>query len=679
MRVIPGVRVIRNRWAVPHHAVGIFDRRLIEMGVTASAVSWARAPVVETTWADIGTILRERGEVRPWVLDSFVLPFQREAVAFTGPRTGSLIHAPTGSGKTAMAILWALSRPGPIVVVTRAAARVQWAREIERFTTLKSFVLDPYEGDGAGLEDLTARLDTTRAERDAVTAEVHDAEGALEQAHTLHASGALDDRTLRRSERTVLAARERLDVLTREADRLTIRIARVGDTLDAYVGAGDAGRRIVIVGWESLADHLPRLLGMYFAGFVADEIHTVRADARYSRVPVPAPAEGLDAVAVLSHWQSRTDEARSRGGFLSEPDDAGTRHMVLPRDNISMSAARLARHVPRRLGTSATPVANRTRNWWSILDCLEPNAWGNATAFKNRYADRRRNNLGFIVADGASNTEELAGRLSCVVHHIDASVTHRELPAKRRRSVYVPLSDQVPPDADWDVRAELMAARARGPTAVLEVNLAVSAARKRKAILGLLEERIGSGQKCIVFTARRAHVDRLGRDVAALVKRMIRDGRAPAHTTAWASHGEDSQAVRQEIVDAFMGVASRGIESHPGPCVLVGTGDAFGESIDLHDCDALFFVMLPYTPGRVLQWEGRVARLGMRRPVEIIYVLCERSVDEHVAGLLIDKLDAVQRTADDSVLIGLADTIGGTEDEAKLTASIMAKLDAEEW
>jgi hypothetical protein len=63
---------------------------------------------------------------------------------------------------------------------------------------------------------------------------------------------------------------------------------------------------------------------------------------------------------------------------------------------------------------------------------------------------------------------------------------------------------------------------------------------------------------------------------------------------------------------------------HPGPCVLVGTGDAFGEAINLHDTDAALFVMLPWTPGQVRQWEGRFCRLGQKRPVVVYYVVAER-------------------------------------------------------
>jgi SNF2 family DNA or RNA helicase len=118
--------------------------------------------------------------------------------------------------------------------------------------------------------------------------------------------------------------------------------------------------------------------------------------------------------------------------------------------------------------------------------------------------------------------------------------------------------------------------------------------------------------------------------------------------------------------------------SHPGPCLLVGTGDAFGESINLQDTDAALFVMLPWTPGQVRQWEGRFVRHGMKRPVVIYYVVAEETVDEQVADKLISKLPAVEAVAKDEELAAARAFIAGTDDEEALAESIIAKLMASE-
>ena len=115
----------------------------------------------------------------------------------------------------------------------------------------------------------------------------------------------------------------------------------------------------------------------------------------------------------------------------------------------------------------------------------------------------------------------------------------------------------------------------------------------------------------------------------------------------------------------------------PTAAVLVATGDSFGESLNLQDTDALLFVMLPYTPGQVRQWEGRVARLGQKRPVTVYYVIAEGTVDEHVADILIRKLPAVEKIAKDEELAAAKDVIAGFDtpmDDGTFTNGLLAKI-----
>jgi superfamily II DNA/RNA helicase len=249
--------------------------------------------------------------------------------------------------------------------------------------------------------------------------------------------------------------------------------------------------------------------------------------------------------------------------------------------------------------------------------------------------------------------------LKGIAHILDYRFTHRELPPKRRQSYYVAPSDQIEESAGF--AKELKDAVKRGPTAVLEVKLAMAASRKRKAVLGLIEDHVLSKQKVIVFTARRRDCDELGE----LVRKMpaVKDTKA----TVWVGHGDLSVDARQAIVDDYM--------AHSGPCVFVATGQSAGESLNLQDTDALLFVMLPYTPEKLRQWEGRVARQGQKRPVTIYFVIAEGTIDEHIAQILIDKLPAVEKIAQDGELAEAADILAGYDPNKtpeEFAASILA-------
>ena len=94
----------------------------------------------------------------------------------------------------------------------------------------------------------------------------------------------------------------------------------------------------------------------------------------------------------------------------------------------------------------------------------------------------------------------------------------------------------------------------------------------------------------------------------------------------------------------------------------------------MQDTDAAFFVMLPYTPGQLRQWEGRFARLGQKRPVTIYYVIAEGTVDEHIADILVSKLPAVQQIVNDEELAEAQGVIAGIENTEEIVDSILSKL-----
>jgi len=160
-----------------------------------------------------------------------------------------------------------------------------------------------------------------------------------------------------------------------------------------------------------------------------------------------------------------------------------------------------------------------------------------------------------------------------------------------------------------------------------------------------------------VFTGRREDCDRLAEDVAKAVGPSAR---------IYSGHGGITAGVRDGIQQAYM--------NDSGPAVLVGTGDAWGEGYNLQDTDLLLIAMLPVTPGAVVQWEGRVARHGQKRPVLIEYLVAEGTVDEHVAEILLKKLPAVEDVARDDSVEGFADQLRGSDAEESILASIMDKL-----
>ena len=577
MTAVPGVRAYGAELLIPHHALSLAMDRASDLSLLFDGGDWSpgAAPpsAAPREWSHVEEDLRAGGEARSFVLDGFLTEYQRAALCFSWNKCGVHFWHPTGAGKTLTGILWSLLDPGNVIIVTRAASRLQYGREIERYTHVRPYVLRPSS------------------------------------------------------------------VLKKGAQ-----------TLDEYMQG--EGRRMVVVGWEALTHNLDALSEYQWASAIYDESHRGKSSKRWQRIPL-AELDG-DSDARADRMQQQEQEARGRGGFITADDD-GSRSMMIPVLNTAAAAAQVARQATRRALTTATPVKDRVRDLWGQLDLAEPDSWGSATTWMNRYCDRKPGLYGGFDTTGMSNMDELTERLVHIVHRIDYRDTHRSLPPKRRQSVYIAPEDQGRPTAGFP--GELKAAAKRGPSAILECKLAQAASKKRKAVIQLVGDHVGSKQKVVIFTGRTRDVDTLGGELRKKLK----------GTQVWAAHGGSTPTQRQQVVDDYM--------EHPGPCVLVGTGDAFGEAINLHDTDAALFVMLPWTPGQVRQWEGRFCRLGQKRPVVIYYVVAENSVDEHVADKLISKLPGVEKVAQDTELAEARYAIGGMEDEDALVDSILSKLE----
>jgi SNF2 family DNA or RNA helicase len=618
---IAGVRDRSGFWLVPFnalHAVETLRKNYPEVVTVAGA--WEKPPKQEISWAPVEQQLREEGSLQPWVYEFFT-PYQKEAIAFAWSKDGCHFWHPTGSGKSLSGITAALSVPGSVVVVTRAASRLQYAREIERFTRSRAYVVRP-------ASESSGRV-TVKGE-------------SFRQFRSRHKGKGLSPKEVGR--------------LWQE------NIAQHGmdepPTLENYVKSAKSKgfRPFVVIGWEALSDNLDALAALKPGCVVFDEIHRGKSSKRYEVVALADLPEDPEEASKIIRKDAM--DAKNKNGFVKNTDDG--RRMFLPVMNTASAAAMLGRAALKRLGTTATPIANRVRDLWGQLDTIEPNAWGSATVWQDRYCDRRPGTYGGFDTSGESNRDELKLRLQHVAHILDYRETHRQLPKKRRQSYYIAPSDQC--DESGGFSKELKEAQKRGATAVLEVKLAQAASRKRKAVLGLIEDHLSSKHKIVVFTGRRRDCDELGE----IVRKS--SGVKETQATVWAAHGDQSTEARQVIVDEYM--------AHPGPCVLVATGHAFGESLNLQDTDAALFVMLPYTPGQLRQWEGRFSRLGQKRPVTLYYVIAENTVDEHIAQILIDKLPSVEKIAQDVELAEAAVILSGSNPNESNESFATAILDA---
>lgn len=382
---------------------------------------------------------------------------------------------------------------------------------------------------------------------------------------------------------------------------------------------------VVIVGWECLPAWLGTLIAWKQQGglqVVYDEIHRAKNWKR---------------------WDKTLDHAGRVRWFYA--------------DNISGSAARLATYCDRRLGLSATPAPNSLADLYSALDLIEPGCWGTGLEWKKRYCAARQNKWGGWDANGRSNIPELQGRLKFMVHKVNPAIVKAALPPLRRQLCYLSREDQ---SSATGFKAEFKKAAKLGKQALFEMKLMEAAARKRKWLIEIVEENVAAGQKVVVFTGRKKDCEQLA---DAIGKRC-----AKLNAPMWWGHGGVTAEDRDTMVQAY--------SKHKGGGCLVGTTNAFGEAFDgLQHTDLAVMALIPWTPGMIEQAEGRFHRHGSDRAVLIMYAICEGTVDEHIADLLLNKLENLSAALNHSEAQTIADTLAGLDDEEALITSILAKID----
>ena len=321
------------------------------------------------------------------------------------------------------------------------------------------------------------------------------------------------------------------------------------------------------------------------------------------------------------------------------------------------AARRIGQNTDRSIGLTATPIPGRVRDLWTQLDIVEPFQWGSFHDFGCRYCGGQHTGYGYEY-NGLTNANELRDRLAYVKVKVAREDVNQHLPPKRREIIRLGIKEQNKPAAMK--RLIKQAAKSGDTESYFETLMMEAASRKHGYIQDRVVDCLRAGQKVVVFTGRRLDCEALGKKLEKFCTARI------PNAQVWWAHGGTDSFERDSIRHEYM--------ASPGPTLLVGTGDAWGESIDLHDTDLALIAMLPWTPAKVIQWEGRFARLGQQRPVLVSYIIARATADEHVADLLLDKLPHVGEIAEDGAALEIEGALAGIDTGPGAQAALLARV-----
>lgn len=318
-------------------------------------------------------------------------------------------------------------------------------------------------------------------------------------------------------------------------------------------------------------------------------------------------------------------------------------HILQGTKSARFQAAKRARAGARYAwGLTGTPLANRPKDLWGIVDILSPNRFGSFFKFATRYCNAYQKTVGtgedaktFWDFNGSSNLEELSSRLSHFMLRRTAQDVALQLPAKTRQIVRLDASGVRDVASPLDLRSALQE----------------SSESKREAVLALVRGHLEEGNSVVLFAWRRDTAD------------YYADETRRAGLAAQVIHGG--------VRDRAAILAQAQIETSLLACTI----DSCATGIDLTHASVAIFAELDYEPHALLQAEARLHRFGQHKPVLVQYAVAQNSIDERVASVVIDKLNAYDE------VLGGQETLGQDLNrlEEDIAKEIMRSIEAGFW
>ena len=301
------------------------------------------------------------------------------------------------------------------------------------------------------------------------------------------------------------------------------------------------------------------------------------------------------------------------------------------------------------LAVTGTPVENRLRDLWSIMDFAVPGHLGNLRDFELRYEAAEDE------INAAARLEPLVSPLMLRRRIADVAT---DLPERITIPEILELNDAEAKIYD-ELRAAIFKKYGAGATFVSLVRLQQFCAHpsiiedgryamssefsKFERTQELLEEIFLRDEKALIFTSYKKMADLLTKMASRKfgVMSATFDGRLALEH-------------RQPLIDRFT--------QHDGPAVLVLNSATGGTGLNITAANHVIHYNPEWNPAREDQASGRAHRRGQERPVTVRNLICAGTVEE----IIYDRLKRKRNIAD-AVIVGVG---GQNEDYADIIAAL---------
>lgn len=302
-------------------------------------------------------------------------------------------------------------------------------------------------------------------------------------------------------------------------------------------------------------------------------------------------------------------------------------HLIKTPSAIRSKAVKgLARNIPNVILLTGTPVLSRPIEIFNTLNIIDPRVWNNYYQFAVRYCQGHQGYWGF-EAKGASNLEELKGRISKYFLRRTKEEVLKELPPKNRIEIPIDLPDEERKQYELvesdlvrymkmykkDKTDKEIAKSLRGEKLVkLNLLREINAMGKIPTVKEMIDNIIESGEKVLVFSSFNAPLKEL---------------------EEW--YAEKAVLILGDTPVEDRGQAVKSFQESPEIQIFLGGTRSAGVGITLTAASNVIFLDLPWNPADLEQSENRAHRPGATyESLNIYHVISHDTIDGFMQKLI---------------------------------------------
>jgi len=292
---------------------------------------------------------------------------------------------------------------------------------------------------------------------------------------------------------------------------------------------------------------------------------------------------------------------------------------VQNRKSVTFESIRWLNTVAERVVViTGTPLYNKVKGLWPLLDLAAPAAFGDFWSWARRYAGAKPGAHGWS-ADGETHADELRARLREIMLRRTWRDVQPDLPLMQRSLETVPLPQSVKDnveEAAAQVRFETRSAKTFvGDLARLRK---LYAKEKTAHALGIIREQLDAGRSVVAWAWHT--------DVADKLYEKLSGAGIPTYGPIY---GGTSAGARERALSEA--------ERDTRPRVIVANILSLSTAVSLAWAPVEVFVELDWVPVNIAQAEMRI--VDGKSPRQAIYCVADVDADERLAQALIHKLE----------------------------------------